>query len=79
MEMKKQVSVGGRYNSTISKMFALEDEMEMKALRESGILESINETLSGAKSGCVTYVGTSGDTEAIERTNKVLKENESTK
>lgn len=73
MEMKKQVPIGGRYNSRISQMFALEDEMEMKALKESGILESVNETLSGGKSGCVTYVGTSGDTDKIKEAENLFK------
>ena len=54
-------------------MMALEDEMEMKALRESGILDSVSETLSGGKTGCVTYCGTSGDTKAIEEVSKIFK------
>lgn len=68
------VAVGKRYSSRIGEMMALEDEMEMKALRESGILDSINETLSGGKSGCAIYCGTSGDMKAIEEASKIFKD-----
>jgi hypothetical protein len=67
------VAVGGRYRSRIGEMMALEDEMEMKALRESGILDSVRETLSEGKTGCVVFCGTGGDIKTLEEAAKTFK------
>lgn len=72
--MKKEVIVSKRYNSRIGQMFALEDAMEMEALRKSGILESVESTLKpDSKVGCAVYIGTSGDLAEIEKVNEMFK------
>lgn len=68
------IAVGKRYNSRIGEMMALEDEMEMKALRESGILDSVSDTLSEGKVGSAIVCGTSGDVEAINKASKIFKD-----